>query len=169
MFIASSLTGIKHDLKLCIMQSFNSILSLIYISFFMLQLNHGLIWDIGYLIGAGWFLYIGFVPILRRSCRCLFWRKVRMKNKFAENKIFQNAAKQTMEELKDLTEALLVSKRIEDDMSIEIVNRIIEDLKDRRGLRQEWESIDSNIQDEIRDNWVSIVNQVLLEQKNESD
>ncbi len=38
-----------------------------------------------------------------------------------------------------------------------IVNDIIKDLTDRRGLRQEWECIDQDIQQEIRDEWKKIV------------
>lgn len=34
---------------------------------------------------------------------------------------------------------------------------IITDLTDRRGLRQEWESIDADIQDEIINNWKTII------------
>jgi hypothetical protein len=34
---------------------------------------------------------------------------------------------------------------------------IITDLSDRRGLRQEWEQIDGDIQDEIIDIWVKII------------
>lgn len=38
-----------------------------------------------------------------------------------------------------------------------IVKEIIDDLSDRRGLRQEWEQIDDDTQHEIRDTWVKIV------------
>jgi hypothetical protein len=34
---------------------------------------------------------------------------------------------------------------------------IITDLTDRRGLRQEWENIDSDIQDEIIEKWSKII------------
>lgn len=34
---------------------------------------------------------------------------------------------------------------------------IIADLSDRRGLSQEWENIDGDIQDEIVEKWVSII------------
>lgn len=37
------------------------------------------------------------------------------------------------------------------------VEAIIADLSDRRGLGQEWEQIDEDIQDEIRDQWTLIV------------
>jgi hypothetical protein len=39
----------------------------------------------------------------------------------------------------------------------EIVDAIIEDLTDRRGLKNEWWSIDKDIQDEIRQTWIDIV------------
>ncbi len=38
-----------------------------------------------------------------------------------------------------------------------IVDGIIEDFTDRRGLRQEWEQIDEETQQEIRDTWIKIV------------
>ena len=34
---------------------------------------------------------------------------------------------------------------------------IITDLTDRRGLRQEWEEIDGDIQDEIIEKWKNII------------
>lgn len=38
-----------------------------------------------------------------------------------------------------------------------IVDGIIYDLTDRRGLRQEWELIDDEIKEEIKECWVSVV------------
>ena len=38
-----------------------------------------------------------------------------------------------------------------------IVDRILADLTDRRGLRQEWEQIDPDVQDEIKQAWIEIV------------
>jgi hypothetical protein len=37
------------------------------------------------------------------------------------------------------------------------VEGIIKDLTNRRGLRQEWEQIDEDIQEEIKDQWTLIV------------
>lgn len=37
-----------------------------------------------------------------------------------------------------------------------IIDAIIEDLTDRRGLRQAWEDIDEDIQQEIRNVWIEI-------------
>jgi hypothetical protein len=37
------------------------------------------------------------------------------------------------------------------------VRGIIKDLNDRRGLRQEWEQIDEEVQGEIQDVWVAYV------------
>ena len=37
-----------------------------------------------------------------------------------------------------------------------VVDGIIADFTDRRGLRQEWEQIDDEIQNEIRDEWIGI-------------
>lgn len=49
------------------------------------------------------------------------------------------------------------------DIAKIIVNSIIADLTDRRGLRQEWEYIDSEIQNEIEKTWIEIVQKVLKE------
>ncbi len=38
-----------------------------------------------------------------------------------------------------------------------VVDRIIHDLRGRRGLGQEWEKIESDIQDEIRKVWEDII------------
>lgn len=38
-----------------------------------------------------------------------------------------------------------------------IVEKILEDLTDRKGLRQEWEKIDAEVQEEIKFKWVMIV------------
>lgn len=38
-----------------------------------------------------------------------------------------------------------------------IVDRIIKDLKDRKGLRQAWDAIDPDLKDEIKDEWRSII------------
>ena len=37
------------------------------------------------------------------------------------------------------------------------VDGILNDLSDRRGLRQEWERIDDDIQDEIKQEWALII------------
>ncbi len=38
-----------------------------------------------------------------------------------------------------------------------IVDRIVADLTDRRGLGQEWDQIDDEIQDEIIATWVDLI------------
>jgi hypothetical protein len=38
-----------------------------------------------------------------------------------------------------------------------VVSAIVEDIEDRRGLRQEWENIDSDIQKEIKEEWAKLV------------
>jgi hypothetical protein len=43
----------------------------------------------------------------------------------------------------------------------EIVLRIITDLTDRRGLRQQWEEIDDEIRDEIVAQWEKLTREVL--------
>lgn len=37
-----------------------------------------------------------------------------------------------------------------------IVFRLLEDLTDRRGLRQQWEQIDDDIQEEIIQRWIEL-------------
>ena len=44
---------------------------------------------------------------------------------------------------------------------VEIVESILLDLKDRKGLRQEWDQIDHNIQQEIKEGWIRIVEEIL--------
>ena len=41
------------------------------------------------------------------------------------------------------------------------VNAIIDDLSDRRGLRHEWDNIDEDIQDEIRETWRGLIEKAL--------
>lgn len=47
------------------------------------------------------------------------------------------------------------------DKAEQIVNAIKKDLTSRRGLRQEWEQIDPEIQEEITAEWVAIVRKEL--------
>jgi len=46
------------------------------------------------------------------------------------------------------------------DKAEEIVEKIIADLCDRRGLRHTWDSIDEDTQQEIRNTWITIVKEV---------
>ena len=46
---------------------------------------------------------------------------------------------------------------IKEERAKKIIHSIIDDLSDRRGLRQEWEKIDEDIQNEIKESWISIV------------
>lgn len=39
----------------------------------------------------------------------------------------------------------------------EAVDEIVSDLSDRRGLGNEWEAIDEDIQDEIKESWKRIL------------
>lgn len=39
----------------------------------------------------------------------------------------------------------------------EAVVKILADLTDRKGLRQAWDSIDDDIQDEIKEQWADIL------------
>jgi hypothetical protein len=43
------------------------------------------------------------------------------------------------------------------DTADRAVDAIINDLTDRRGLRQEWEQIDKDTQKEIRETWASLI------------
>ena len=52
------------------------------------------------------------------------------------------------------------------ELAEKAVSRIIDDLTDRRGLRQEWEQIDDEIQDEIRETWRDLVVDAWRELKN---
>jgi len=38
-----------------------------------------------------------------------------------------------------------------------IVEKIIDDLRNRKGLRQAWDAMDADIQDEIKDEWGSFI------------
>lgn len=54
-------------------------------------------------------------------------------------------------------------------LAISAVDEIITDLLDRRGLRQEWETIDSGVQQEIKEAWAQIIVEALqAAQKGES-
>ena len=48
-----------------------------------------------------------------------------------------------------------------ESLSFRIVDAIIADLSDRRGLRQEWDQIDLDIKQEIHSTWVDIVQKAL--------
>jgi len=52
---------------------------------------------------------------------------------------------------------VLDGKRAKDKTLAKVFD-IITDLSDRRGLRQEWEQIDGDIQDEIIEIWKKIIN-----------
>lgn len=54
-----------------------------------------------------------------------------------------------------------MSERSSEEIANAIVSRIEADFTDRRGLRQEWDEIDADIQEEIRDTWRDIVRQEL--------
>lgn len=53
------------------------------------------------------------------------------------------------------------------DKAEKIVEAIMKDFTDRRGLRQEWEQIDEDIQNEIKGTWIELVRKV-LDEKNET-
>ncbi len=43
------------------------------------------------------------------------------------------------------------------NIAAKAVERIITDISDRSGLGNEWEQIDSGVQDEIRNQWSAII------------
>ena len=47
------------------------------------------------------------------------------------------------------------------DKAEAVVAAIIKDLSDRRGLRHEWDRIDEDIQDEIRETWIVTAERIL--------
>jgi len=48
-----------------------------------------------------------------------------------------------------------------EDKAVQIVEGILTDLKDRRGLRQEWNAIDDEIRQQIVETWSAIVRKIL--------
>jgi hypothetical protein len=52
--------------------------------------------------------------------------------------------------------------QLAESLASEIVNALIDDLKDRRGLRQEWDRIDDDIREEIRERWQEIAAGMIL-------
>lgn len=44
-----------------------------------------------------------------------------------------------------------------EDLTRRIVEIIEKDFTDRRGLRQAWEEIDDETQEEIRDKWIELI------------
>jgi len=57
--------------------------------------------------------------------------------------------------------SFVLDKGIELTTEEKIVFSIINDFTDRRGLRQEWEQIDNDIQEEIIEEWINIVKKQL--------
>lgn len=53
----------------------------------------------------------------------------------------------------------------DDVMARLIVDDIVEDLTDRKGLGNEWEEIDEDIQQEIKDNWKNIILHYIIRRK----
>ena len=46
---------------------------------------------------------------------------------------------------------------LNDQLAKLIVEELIEDISDRRGLKHEWEQIDDDIQQEIKSEWSKII------------
>jgi len=53
----------------------------------------------------------------------------------------------------------------DDVMAKLIVDDIVDDISDRRGLKSEWYAIDEDIQKEIKDTWKNIVLQYIKRRK----
>lgn len=45
----------------------------------------------------------------------------------------------------------------------EIRDAILDDVTDRRGWRQEWDEFDDDVQEEIKDVWLIVINEILEE------
>jgi len=45
----------------------------------------------------------------------------------------------------------------EERIATRCVDNILKDMTDRRGLRQEWDNIDEDIQEEIKEEWRQII------------
>lgn len=43
------------------------------------------------------------------------------------------------------------------DKAEQLVDKIIEDFTDRRGLRQAWDDIDADVREDIKNSWLDIV------------
>ena len=52
-----------------------------------------------------------------------------------------------------------------DEKINEIIEEIIEDISDRRGLKNEWNGIDKDIQDEIKEVWFNIIKEKIYGRK----
>jgi len=48
-------------------------------------------------------------------------------------------------------------EKLPNNIVLDIVLDIIKDISDRRGLSHEWEQIDEDIQDEIKQEWCKII------------
>lgn len=44
-----------------------------------------------------------------------------------------------------------------DETATKIIDLIISDIEDRKGIGNEWEEIDDDIKEEIRNEWIDIV------------
>ena len=51
------------------------------------------------------------------------------------------------------------------DTSTSIVEAILSDLRDRRGLGNEWDNISDDIQEEVRATWIGIVDDILTSER----
>ena len=46
-----------------------------------------------------------------------------------------------------------------------VLEAIISDLTDRRGLENEWDQIDEDVKQEIKDTWLEIIYQSMIEER----
>jgi len=69
--------------------------------------------------------------------------------------------------LKDRYYDYILKEKTDSEFTVQekIVFSIMSDFTDRRGLRQEWEQIDDEIQNEIIETWINIVKEKLHEQR----
>jgi predicted metal-dependent phosphoesterase TrpH len=55
------------------------------------------------------------------------------------------------------------------ELSNIIINKIVADLTDRSGLRQEWGQIDNEIQNEIEETWIDIIFKAFIKAYNKNE
>jgi hypothetical protein len=52
-----------------------------------------------------------------------------------------------------------IAQQINDSTALKIVESLIKDIRDRSGLKHEWNAIDDDVKEEIRSSWKNIVQQ----------
>lgn len=50
-------------------------------------------------------------------------------------------------------------------LATKIMNAILDDVTDRKGWRHEWDDFDEDVQQEIRETWIAIIDDILSQEK----